>query len=154
MLAHNTNLGSFPALQLLRDATDSVRDDETAFGKIIDDCKTSVKELTREILDAREKQVTDYYDARDRYVHLSDPTGGVILTLWRAATARVFTVGQVIAFTRAKTGDYHDRSLAATSSSVFDMNPGTDAATALRAWYLETASVLVPVAAVADAAVA
>ena len=58
-----------------------------------------------------------------------------------------------------KTDQYHylkcpARSLAATSSSVFDMNPGTDAATALRAWYLETASVLVPVAAVADAAVA
>jgi hypothetical protein len=65
LLAHNTNLGSFPAIQLLRDATASIRSDAPAFDKIIDDCKAAVNGLTGEIIAAREKQITEFYDARD-----------------------------------------------------------------------------------------
>ena len=60
LLAHNTNLGSFPALQRLGDP--GLRARPLEFKSVINECKVEIITLVRDILAARLEQL---YDARD-----------------------------------------------------------------------------------------
>ena len=60
LLAHNTNLGSFPALQRL--SYPGLRARPLEFESVIEECKVEINTLVRDILAARPEQL---YDARD-----------------------------------------------------------------------------------------